>query len=108
MGFFSQIFRIHRAAGEGRGYLFISFLLLQLTSETLLQRARLCAKLAAKLEPGSLGFLMQFPKHLATRSVEFALHTLALAAVVVRRMVKTQVTVGNISRALLNLIKKSN
>ena len=38
-------------------------------------------------------------------SVEFALYTLALVAAVVRRMLKTQVTLENISRVLLNLIK---
>ena len=38
------------------------------------------------------------------RSVDFDLYTLALVAVVVRRMIKTRVTLGNISRALLNLI----
>ena len=38
-------------------------------------------------------------------SVEFSLYTLALVAAVVRRMLKTQITLGNISRVLLNLIK---
>ena len=39
------------------------------------------------------------------RSVGFDLYTLALVAPVVRRMLKTQVTLGNISHILLNLIK---
>ena len=71
----------------------------------LLQRAHLCAKLAAELEPGTFGFLMQVANHQATHSVEFTLYTLALVAVVVRRMLKTRITIGNISRVLLNLIK---
>ena len=39
------------------------------------------------------------------RSVEFDLYTLALVAAVVRRKLKTRVTLGNISRVLLKLIK---
>ena len=50
---------------------------------------------------------MQVTNHRATRPLEFALSTLALVAVAVRRMLKTRVTLGNISRALLNLIKRS-
>ena len=37
-------------------------------------------------------------------SVEFALYTFVLVAAVVRRMLKTQVTVGNIFPVILNLI----
>ena len=33
--FFSQIFKIHRTAGEGRSYLFISFIVLPPVSQTL-------------------------------------------------------------------------
>ena len=40
-----------------------------------------------------------------TRSLEFTLSRFALVAAVVRRMIKTRVTLGNISCALLNLIK---
>ena len=40
-----------------------------------------------------------------TRSLEFTLSRFALVAAVVRRMLKTRVTLGNISRVLLNLIK---
>ena len=71
----------------------------------LLQRAHLCAKLAAELEPGTFGFLVQVANHYATHSIKVALYTLALVAVVVRRMLKTRVTRGNISHVLLNLIK---
>ena len=39
-------------------------------------------------------------------SLEFTLSTLALLAADVRRMLKTQVTLGNISRVLLNLYKR--
>ena len=41
-----------------------------------------------------------------TRSLEFTYSTLAVVAVVVRRMLKTRVTLGNISHVLLNLIKR--
>ena len=41
-----------------------------------------------------------------TCSLEFTLSTLALVAAVVRRMLKTRVTLGNISRVLLNLTKR--
>ena len=41
-----------------------------------------------------------------TRSLEFTFSTLALVAVVVRRMLKTLVTLGNICRTLLNLTKR--
>ena len=38
--------------------------------------------------------------------LEFTLSTLALVAAVVRRMLKTRVTLGNIHHVLLNLIKR--
>ena len=41
-----------------------------------------------------------------TCSLEFTLSTLALVAAVVRRMLKTQVTMENISRAFLNLTER--
>ena len=62
----------------------------------LLQRAHFCAWLAAGIEHGLFG----------TRSLEFTHSTLALVAAVVSRMLKTRVTLGNISRALLNLTKR--
>ena len=40
-----------------------------------------------------------------TYYLEFTLSALALVAAVVRRMLKTRVTLGNISRVLLNLTK---
>ena len=40
------------------------------------------------------------------RSLEFTLSILAVVADVVTRMLKTQVTLGNISRVLLNLTKR--
>ena len=60
----------------------------------LLQRAHLCTQLAAGIEFGIFG----------TRSLEFTLSALALAFV--RRMLKTQVTLENISRVILNLTKR--
>ena len=38
--------------------------------------------------------------------LEFTLSTLALVAAVVRKILKTRVTLGNISRALLNQTRK--
>ena len=61
-----------------------------------LHGAYLCAKLEAGLEPRTFG----------TRCLEFALSTLWPVAAVVRRMFKTPVPLGNISRVLLNLIKR--
>ena len=40
------------------------------------------------------------------RSFEFTLSTLVVMAAIERKMLKTRVTLGNISRVLLNLIKK--
>ena len=48
---------------------------------------------------------MQVANHLAKYSVEFAFYALALLAAAARRMLKTRVTLGNIPRVLLNLIK---
>ena len=52
--------------------------------------------MAAGIEHGIFG----------TRSLELTLSTLALVTAFVRRMLKTRVTLGNISRALLNLTKR--
>ena len=53
-------------------------------------------KLAAGIEHGNF----------VTRSLELTLSTLALVAAAVREMLKTWVTLGNISRVLLNLTKR--
>ena len=45
-------------------------------------------------------------KAFGTSSLEFTLSTLRLVAAVVRRMIKTRVPLRNISRVLLNLIKR--
>ena len=71
----------------------------------LLKRAHLRAEIAAGVKPGTFGFLMQVGNHYATRSLKLALYTIALVAAVVRRMLKSRVALGNISRVLLNLIK---
>ena len=55
-----------------------------------------CAQLAAGIEH----------EIFSTRSLEFTLSTLALVAAVVRRILKTRVALGNISRVLLNLTKR--
>ena len=62
----------------------------------LVQRANISAQLAPGIEQGTFG----------TLSLEFTLSTLALVAAAVGRMLKTQVTLGNISRVLLNLFKR--
>ena len=70
----------------------------------LLQIAHLSAYLAAGLELGTFGFVTQVANHYATHPLKFTFSTLALVAAAVRRMLKTWVTLGNISR-VLNLIK---
>ena len=52
--------------------------------------------MAAGIEHGTFG----------TRSLELTLSTLALVAAALREMLKTQVTLGNISCVLLNLTKR--
>ena len=90
LAFFSRKFTLHRTAGEGGGYLLLSFLPLPPTS----QRLRHCYRelTSVGIEHGTFG----------AGSLEF---TLALVAAIVRGMLKTWVTLGNISHALLNLTK---
>ena len=92
LAFLSRKFTIHRTAGEGGGYLLLSFLPLPPT----LQRLRHCYKelTSVGIEHGTFG----------AGSLEFTLSTLALVAAIVR-MLKTRVTLGNISHAFLNLTK---
>ena len=93
LAFLSRKFTIHRTAGEGGGYLLLSFLPLPPTS----QRLRHCYRelTSVGIEHGTFG----------AGSLEFTLSTLALVAAIVRGMLKTRVTLGNISHALLNLTK---
>ena len=68
----------------------------QTLAALLVQTINLCAQLAPGIEDGTFG----------TRFLEFTLFTLALVAAVVavvRRVLKTRVTLGNISHVLLNL-----
>ena len=90
LAFLSRKFTIHRTAGEGGGYLLLSFLPLPPTS----QRLRHCYRelTSVGIEHGTFG----------AGSLEF---TLALVAAIVRGMLKTWVTLGNISHVLLNLTK---
>ena len=90
LAFLSRKFTIHKTAGEGGGYLLLSFLPLPPTS----QRLRHCYRelTSVGIEHGTFG----------AGSLEF---TLALVAAIVRGMLKTWVTLGNISHALLNLTK---
>ena len=90
LAFLSRKFTLHRTAGEGGGYLLLSFLPLPPTS----QRLRHCYRelTSVGIEHGTFG----------AGSLEF---TLALVAAIVRGMLKTWVTLGNISHALLNLTK---
>ena len=61
-----------------------------------LQRAHISAQLEAGIEHGTIG----------TRSLELNLSTRALVAAVVKRMLKTRVTLVNISHILLNLFER--
>ena len=102
LGFFSRIFTIHRTEDERGDYFLMSFCHFYPfhghldIAGLLLQRAHICAQLAAGIEHGIFG----------TRSLEFILSTLALVAAVFRRMLKTRVTLGNISRVLFGLTKR--
>ena len=92
LAFLSRKFTIHRTAGEGGGYLLLSFLPLPPTS----QRLRHCYRelTSVGIEHGTFG----------AGSLEFTLSTLALVAAIVR-MLKTRVTLGNVSHAFLSLTK---
>ena len=61
----------------------------------MLQRVHLREYMAVGIEHETFG----------TRSLEFTLSRLALVAAVYRRMLKTRVTLENISHVLLNLTK---
>ena len=102
LAFLSRIFTIHRTAGKGGLYLVLLFTTsphftgTQTLAGLLLQRAHLCTQLAARTKRGTL----------ATCYLEFTISTLALVPTVVRKMIKTLVTLGNFSRVLLNLTKR--
>ena len=110
--FFNECYDTQDSRGRVRLYLYIlsttctCFTDTQALARLLLQKAHLCAELAARLKPGTFDFLAQVTKHYATRPLKFVLSTLALVADVVRSMLKTRVALGNISLALLNLIKR--
>ena len=61
-----------------------------------MQRSHLCKQLTARNEHETFG----------SRSLEFIISTLALVTAVVRKMPKTLVTLGNMSRVLLNVTKR--
>ena len=68
LGFLSQIFTIHRTAGE-RGLSFNPLYQFHPLKDALklagwlLETAQLCAKIAAGLEPGTFDFLAQVANH---------------------------------------------
>ena len=98
-GFFSRISTIHRTVDEGGDYLLISFLPLPPAS------LHISCVIAAESSPlhiaGSRNRTWNWKL-----SLEFTLSALTLVAAVVRRMLKTRATLGNISRVLLNLTKR--
>ena len=100
LAFFERIITINRTAAEGGAYLLIFFLPILPTSQTLagllLQRAHLCSKLAAGIKHRTFG----------TCSLELSFSILARVTVVVGNLLKTLVTLGNISLFLSNLIKQ--
>ena len=108
-GFFTNIL-IYREAGEGEDYLFKLSLPLPFDSNTHLGISQVIAAessllriASSRTQPRSLS---EVSKHYATCSFKFALSSLALIAAVVKSMLKTRVTLGNISLVLLNLIKR--
>ena len=102
LGFFLRIFTIHRTADEVGDYLLISVLSLQPALQTLRHQLGYCRReltFAHGWQPESN---MESLVHVLQNSL---FSTLALVSAVVRRMLKTWVTLGNISRVLLNLTK---
>ena len=82
-GFFHK-YDLKDSRGRGRLSLYIlsttyfRFTDTQILAKLLLQRAHLCAQLAAGLESGTFGFLSQVAKHSASPFENFSLSTLAL------------------------------
>ena len=107
---FTNIHNSHDSRGSRRLFLYIlsttstRFTDTQALAGLLLQRAHS----AYSWQPDSKrqGFLTQVANHEARCSLEFALSILSLVAAVVRKMLKTRVTLRNISFVLLNLIKR--
>ena len=62
--------------------------------------------MAAGIKPETFGFLSEVPKHYARLPLKLFFSTLALITDAVGSMLKTRVTLGNISLGLLNLIKR--
>ena len=88
----------YRIAPEGGRYLLISFLPLPLASQTLRHQLSCCCRELTSVHSWQSESNMDPLLH--------ALSTLALVAAVFRRMLKTRVTLGNISCVLLNLTKR--
>ena len=110
--FFHEYHDLKDSRGRGRLSLYIlsttsfRFTDTQILAKLLLQRTHRCVQLAAGLKSGTFGFLSQVANHSASRFLNFSLSTLALVADAVRDMLKTRVTLGNISLVLVNLIKR--
>ena len=99
LAFLSGMLTIHKTAGEGGGYLLMSFQPLPPASQTLRHYLGYCCKELTSAHNGI--------EHgtFVTRSLEFTLSTLALIAAVVRKMLKTRVTLGNTSLLLWQFSK---
>ena len=98
--FLVRIFTIKRTAAEGGDCLLISFLPLQSTS------LGISWVIAADSSPLRIGGCRNRTWNLWHTLFRLTLSTLALVAAALREMLKTQVTLGNISRVLLNLTKR--
>ena len=114
-GFSFTNMMIHRTAGKGwvSLYPFYHFYLLQkhLDISQVVAAERTLLRIAgSRTRTGNLWFpsasRAQAAKHYATRPLKFTLSTLALVANIDRNMLKTRISLGNISLALLNLIKR--
>ena len=101
-GFSFTNFKTHRTAGGGGDYQRISFLPLPPASQLLLKHQQgYCCREFTSVHSWNRTWNLWYTL------LEFTLSTLALAAAVVRTMLITRVTLGNISRVLLNLTKRS-
>ena len=99
-GFFSRIFSIHRTVGEVGDYLLISFLPLPTASQALRHQLGYCCRELTSVHSWQ-------PETNMESLVHFRIHSFYTCTGSLRgECLKTQVTLGNISRLLLNLTKR--
>ena len=112
-GFFFTNIMIQRASGEGGGYFYNSSLPLRPALQTLRHQPGYCCRdltSAHSWQPDSNQKpLVSYRRSLSTKlsyPLKFAPSTVAVIADVVRSMLKIQVTLGDVSIVLLNLVER--